>query len=445
MKSTRREFLGMTVAALAVPTLIPRDVMAQDGKPGANDRVNIAGIGVGRMGFGDMNTTHHIETAKVVGCADVFLPRAQDRAAKLGCNPDKDAVSDYREILDRKDVDAIITATPEQWRSLICIHAAQAGKHIFAEKPVSLTIAEGRLMVKAARKYNVKFSTGSMQRSMNPNYRGCKFIRDGGLGKITKVVAANYESPWFYDMKAEEIPAGLDWERWCGPAPLVAYHPELFIPRGKPGWLSFRPFSGGEMTGWGTHGFDQIQWALGMQETGPVEIIVTGDKLEAPTYDKPEDARRGNQLCNQPKLAYKYANGIVVKLGDDDGKEGNRGGGIFFGEKGKMEIWRNKVTANPQELVDQVNKIEVPELLTKKQGHDAQIRNWIDCIKFGRTPISDCEYAHRSASVCHMLNIARYVGHSLKWDPEKEVFDSADANAMLDRERRKGYELPSEI
>ena len=444
MKTSRRQFLGMTAAAIGVPLLIPRSVLAQDGKPGANDRVHIAGIGVGRQGTYDMDRAFRVETAKVVGCADVYLPRAQDRAKKWGCNPDTDAVSDYRKILDRKDVDAILTATPEQWRSLICIHAAQAGKHIYAEKPMSLTIAEGRLMVKAARKAGVVFQAGSMMRSLKIDYRSCKFIRDGGLGKISKVVAANYESPWFYNMKGVEVPAGLDWERWCGPAPLVPYHPELFIPRGKPGWLSFRPFSGGEMTGWGTHGLDKIQWALGMQHTGPVEIIVTGDKLEPPIYDKPETAKRGNGICCQPRLAFKYANGLVVKLGDDDGKEGNRGGGIFFGEKGKMEVWFNKVTANPNELVDEAGKIEVPELVAKEKelGHEAHIRNWIECIRFGGTPLDDCEIGHRTASLCHMLNIARYVGHSLKWDPEKEVFDSADANAMLDRERRKGYELP---
>lgn len=442
MKTTRREFMSMAAVAVAAPMIIPRSVMAENGTPGANDRIQVAGIGVGRMGSADMEIVKRNKVARIVGCSDVYLPRAQARCRNYGCNPDTDACLDYRQILDRKDVDAIVTATPEQWRSLICIHAAQAGKHIYAEKPMTLTIGEGRLMVKAARKAKIVFQSGSMQRSMRPNYLGCKFIREGGLGEIKKVVAANYESPWLYDMPAEKIYDGLDWDRWCGPAPLVAFNPNLYVPRGNPGWLSFRHFSGGEMTGWGTHGIDQIQWALGMQETGPVEIIVTGGKLDPPTYDKAENATRGNTLCSQPRLAFKYANGIIVKLGDDDGKESNRGGGIFFGSKGKMEIWRNKVSSNPKEMADDLMKNgEAPEGLN---GGDAQFRNWFECIKTGETPISDCEFGHRSASICHMLNIARYVGHSLKWDPEKEEFiNDAEANSWLNREHRKGYELPA--
>ncbi len=442
MKSSRRQFLGMTTALFACPIIIPGNVLAQDGNPGANERIGVAGIGVGRMGSADMSIVKGNRKAVIIGCSDVNLPRAQAQAKSYGCNPDTDAYSDYRKILDRKDVDAIVTATPEQWRSLICIHAAQAGKHIYAEKPMTLTVGEGRLMVKAARKANVVFQTGSMQRSMRPNILGCKFIREGGLGEISKVVAANYESPWLYDMPEEKIPAGLDWERWCGPAPLVAFNPNLYVPRGNPGWLSFRAFSGGEMTGWGTHGFDQIQWALGMQETGPTEIIVTGEKLELPTYSKPESNQRGNTLCSQPHLAFKYANGIIVKLGDDDGKQSNRGGGIFYGSKGKMEIGRNKVSSNPSELAAEL--LKDPSVPASCNGGQSHINNWLDCIKTGERPISDCEYGHRAASLCHILNIARYVGRSLKWDPEKEVFiGDAEANTWLNREHRKGYELPA--
>jgi predicted dehydrogenase len=287
-----------------------------------------------------------------------------------------------------------------------------------------------------------------MQRSMIPNYLGCKFIREGKLGKITEIISANYESPWIYGMPADPVPADLDWNMWCGPVEPVAFNKELFVPRGNPGWLSFRSYSGGEITGWGTHGFDQIQCALGMDDTGPVEIIVDGPKLEPPTYDKVEAMQRGNNLCSTPRLAYKFANGITVKLGvfeEKDGKlvktaEGNRGGAIFVGEKGKIEIFRNKITSNPKELAEDWLKENAD---FKMPSHTT---DWINCIYNGGTPIGELETGIRTASICHLLNIARYVGRSLKWDPVKEEFiGDAEANTWLKREQRKGFEVPAVV
>ena len=285
----------------------------------------------------------------------------------------------------------------------------------------------------AARRNNVVFQTGSQQRSMKENHLACEFIRNGELGEIKEVIAANYESPWLCNLPEQPIPEGLDWETWCGPTPVVPYNIDLFTPRAKPGWLSFRPYSGGEMTGWGTHGFDQIQCALGMDLTGPTEILVENgaSPLVPPTYDNAEDAKRGNEICSKPRLAYRYANGITVRLDN-----ANRGGGIFIGTKGKMEIFRGNVTSNPPELAQEVLKREF------KLNHD-HVDNWLSCILSGERPVSDIAIGRRSAAVCHLLNIARYLGRSLKWDPEKEVFIGDDeANAQLSRDPRKGYELP---
>jgi hypothetical protein len=185
------------------------------------------------------------------------------------------------------------------------------------------------------------------------------------------------------------------------------------------------------MTGWGTHGFDQIQWALGLDKTGPTEILVDGPALELPTYDEPESRDRGNRICSEPRLSYRYANGITVRLDN-----GNRGGGIFIGDKAKMEVFRGRLTSNPSELAEQLLK-ESPR---QNQSH---IGNWLECAVSGERPIADVEIGHRSASVCHLLNIARLVGRNLKWDPEAEHFIGDDeANAMLTRPVRKGYEWP---
>ena len=435
MRSTRRDFLksaasAALVASVASPTLISRSALADGTRPGANDRIGVAGIGVGRRGSEIFASAARNPKAQAICVADVWLPRAENIAKKHNCDA---AYQDYRRVLDRKDVDAVLTATPEHWRGLVCINACLAGKHVYGEKPITLTISEGALMEKAARKNNVVFQTGSQQRSQRQNYVGCEFIRNGGLGEIKEVIAANYESPWLCDLPAQPIPDGLDWETWCGPTPVVPYNIDLFTPRAKPGWLSFRPYSGGEMTGWGTHGFDQIQCALGTDLTMPTEIIVEegAEKLIPPVYSQAEDAKRGNELCSKPRLAYKYANGIIVRLGN-----ANRGGGIFIGEKGKMEIFRGNLKSNPPEIAE--------ELLKSERRDQDHVDNWLSCILTGERPISDIAIGRRSAAICHLLNIARYLGRSLKWDPDKEVFIGDDeANTYLSREPRKGYELPT--
>ena len=435
MRSTRRDFLktaasAALVAGVASPTLIPRSALADGTRPGANDRIGVAGIGVGRRGSEIFASAARNPKAQAICVADVWLPRAENIAKKHKCDA---AYQDYRRVLDRNDVDAVLTATPEHWRGLVCINACLAGKHVYGEKPITLTISEGALMEKAARKNNVVFQTGSQQRSQRQNYVGCEFIRNGGLGQIKEVIAANYESPWLCDLPAQPIPDGLDWETWCGPTPVVPYNIDLFTPRAKPGWLSFRPYSGGEMTGWGTHGFDQIQCALGTDLTMPTEIIVEegAEKLIPPVYSKAEDAKRGNEICSKPRLAYKYANGIIVRLGN-----ANRGGGIFIGEKGKMEIFRGNLKSNPPEIAE--------ELLKSERRDQDHVDNWLSCILTGERPISDIAIGRRSAAICHLLNIARYLGRSLKWDPDKEIFIGDDeANTHLSREPRKGYELPT--
>jgi predicted dehydrogenase len=429
-KQTRREWLTMATVAFAVPLFIPRTVFAQGKRPGANDRLGIAGIGVGRQGAPVLaNILRDKRTVPICIC-DVWKKRADEVAAKHGLSPEH-AYQDYRKVIERKDVDAIITATPEHWRSLICVPAALAGKHLYVEKPITLTVEDGKLMRAAARKTGIKFQCGSMQRSMVPNDLGCRLIREGKLGKIQEVIAANYESPWFYGMSADPMPEDLDWDLWCGPTEPVPFNKELFIPRGNPGWISFLPYSGGEMTGWGTHGFDQIQCALGMDETGPVEILVEGEKLAPPVYDKPESRDRGNKLCSVPRLAYRYADGITVTLDNSD-----RGGGTFIGEKGKVEISRNRVTSSPKELAEDYLKEHAEHRLPT---HEV---DWINCIYDGKTPIGDIETGLRTATICHILNIARYLGRSLKWDPAKEEFvGDSEANTWLKREHRKGFEI----
>ncbi|NQU26275.1 MAG: Gfo/Idh/MocA family oxidoreductase [Candidatus Nealsonbacteria bacterium] len=433
---SRRRFLRNSAAAtMAVPYLIPSGLLAAEGRPGPNDRIGIAGIGVGRQGGWKFLSASRYDISRPVAVADANLVRGKQIAKEA--SETTEVYQDYRKLLERKDVDAITTATPDHWRSLVCIHACQAGKDVYAEKPMTLTVREGRLMVQAARKYGRVFQTGSQQRSQAANRYGCELVRNGRLGKIHTVIGSNYPSPWECALPAQPVPAGLDWDLWCGPNELVPYHIDLCSPRTKPGWISFRPYSGGEMTGWGAHGLDQVQWALGMDASGPVEIWTEGPKFDPPTYTEPEGRGRGEKACRSPMVFFRYAGGVTLKLDN-----GNPGGAIFIGDKGKIEIFRGRVTSNPAGLVEE--PIRDDEIhLTKSDDH---MLNWLQCIKTRKKPIADVETGHRSATVCHLGNIARLVGRKLRWDPKKETFiGDAAANQYLDRPRRKPYEFPETI
>ncbi|HJN09874.1 MAG TPA: Gfo/Idh/MocA family oxidoreductase [Pirellulaceae bacterium] len=431
---SRRQFIQGSAAIVGAPYIIPSGVLAADGRPGANDKIRVAGIGIGRQGSGLMGQLAGQPDVQIVGIADVNLPRAEANTKKFG---GQFACQDYRRILDRKDVDAIVTATPDHWRALVSIHAAQAGKDIYAEKPMTLTILEGRRMAQAAHQYERVFQTGSQQRSQAANRYGCELVRNGRIGKITKVVGFNYPSPWNCQLPAQTVPDGLDWDMWCGPTELVPYNNDIYNPRAQPGWISFRPYSGGEMTGWGAHGIDQIQWALGMDESGPTDIWVEGTAFDPPTYTESTGRGPGEKRCAQPTIHYRYANGVELILDN-----GNPGGGIFHGEQGKIEIFRGRVTSNPAEIVKQ--PIRDDEIHLYKS--DDHMRNWLDCIKSRKRCIADVEIGHRSTTVCHLGNIARWLGRPLKWDPVKETFPGdKQANALIDRQRRKGYELPEVV
>lgn len=411
--------------------ILPSGILAANGQPGANDRIGIGFIGIGRRAGELLSELKSLSDAKVIVFADVNLPRAQENGTKLGAK----AVQDFRRVLEMKEVDAIITATPEQWRANICIPALQAGKDLYAEKPVTLTIHEGRLMVEATRKYNRIFQVGSQQRSNWIDQKVCEFLRDGGMGKVSKVVVPNYASPWFGNLPAQPTPAGIDWDLWCGPAPLVPYNLDLYTPRANPGWLSFRPYSGGEMTGWGSHGFDMVQYALGMDDSGPVEIWTEGPKWEPPTYDKSEAKKRGDDLAMRTKVFYRYANGVVMEPGEAPGF-----GGVFHCEKGTMRVDRGRCESDPEDIALDIRS-------KRPRGiNDGHMKNFVDCLKSRKKPNADIEIGHRSATVCHLGNIAREIGGKLQWDPKAERFTNSDAaNKLLDRERRKPWELPSKV
>jgi predicted dehydrogenase len=440
---SRRQFLNRgAAAALAgavVPSFIPSGILAAPGKPGANDRIGVGVIGMGRRAGELLGDKAGFSQAQLVGFADVNINRAKENAAKYG---NGFACQDYRKLLERKEVDAIITATPEHWRALTCIHACQAGKDVYAEKPMTLTILEGRRIAEAVKKYKRVFQVGSQQRTDWTDIEACKFVREGGIGKVKKVYSWNFPSPWECALPEQPLPEGLDWDLWCGPVEKVPYNKDLYLPRANPGWLSFRRYSGGEMTGWGAHGFDMVQSALGTDAGGPIEVWTEGPKFTPVTYTQVESKKRGDQTTNAPKVFFRYANDIIMEMVDKtpDGVKPPPFGGIFVGDKGTFTIDRGRISSDPEEVAIEIMK-------KRPKGYNSShIANWLNCIKSRKSPNAGVEIGHRSATVCHLGNIARWTGRNLKWDSVKEEFvGDAEANQYLDRERCKGYELPAKV
>lgn len=420
---TRRQFLGTAAGALAAPLILPRHLSAGAGQTGPNEKIRVGAIGVG--GRATLLLQQLPESAQLVALSDCNVSRAEEFKTKAG--GDWPIYQDYRKLLDRKDIDAVIVATGEFQRVLPCIHACQAGKDVYAEKPLTLYISEGRALVNAVRHYGRVLQVGSQQRSMEMNRVACELVRNGGLGKILEVRAINYGGPEASPadpFKGEEIPAGLDWNMWLNQAADRPFNPAWM------GWMRWKDFAGGEMTNWGAHGIDQIQWAIGADGTGPTELT--------PLSEGPNG-----------KVSMKYANGVQVNYIIDPGK-GPMGGAVFICEKGKLEVNRNKFTSNPPEIAKELEKkLDIVEEERKWSDNLAlwqakwHMQNWIDCIHSRKLPVADVEIGHRSVSVCHLANITRAIGQPLKWDPEQEQFvGNASANELVDRPRRKGFELP---
>ncbi len=412
-RSSRRSFLKRTAAA--APLLIAPDILGRGGRPPPSERIQVGFIGSGHRAR--LLMSQMPREGEIVAICDVDLTRCaralREKKARWR------VYQDYRKLLENPAIEAVVVPTTDHNRVLACIRACQAGKDIYAEKPLTLTIREGRALVNAVRKHGRVFQTGTQQRSMEMNRFACEFVRNGGLGKLLSVTGHNYTSPGTCDGRpGQPVPPKLDWDMWLGPTRFKPYNETI-----QRGWMGCRDYSGGDMTNWGAHGLDQVQWALGMDDSGPVEIRPVGTDANAP-------------------ISLRYQSGLVVKL---EMAAGPKGGAVFIGEKGRIAIDRNRFKATPSELVETPPPRQKAEIW-EGPGWQAKyhIGDWLECIKTRRRPVADVEIGHRSVTVCHLANIARQVGRTLKWNPVKETFlGDAIAEMHLDRPRRKGYELPA--
>ncbi len=421
----RRQFLRATsLATLTAPFLL-HTTRAASGRKGPNDRIIIGVIGTGKQGRYLTNNFLAMPNTQVVAVSDVDTTRRESTRKMVdefytikgnkeltGCVSYKD----FKELLARKDIDAVVIAAPDHWHAYIAIAACKAGKDIYCEKPLSLTIHEARAMVNAARKYDRVFQTGSMQRSSSEFRKACELVRNNRLGKIKQVIVDVGPPSVPCDLPEETMEPGLNWDLWLGPSPQRPYN-SVLSPRGVhdhfPNWRNYREYSGGMMTDWGAHHFDIAQWGLGMDDSGPVEII------------PPEDpkATRG--------VRYLYANGVEMIHGDS-------GGVLFIGTEGKILVNRGKFEATPAALGEEPlgdNAIR----LYKSYSHT---KDFLDCMRSRKKPICDVEIGCRSATVCHLGNLAYWNHRRLRWDPVKEQFiGDKQANEWLDRPKRAPWKV----
>jgi len=419
---TRRAFLKGATAAAAVPYFVPASALGRGGFKPPSERITMGFIGIGNMGGGHLRRFAGNKQVQIVAVCDVdaSVRKRSRETVEQGASEQREAgtfkgcteYNEFEKLLARPDIDAILMAPPDHWHAIIAIAAARAGKDIYCEKPLSLTVREAWAMVDGVRRYGRVFQTGSQQRSANNFRYACELVRSGRIGKLQTVhVRVGMPSQEKY-LPEEPVPEGFDWDRWLGPAPWQPYNSERASGSYSGGWRRIRDYSGGMMTDWGAHHFDIAQWGMGMDGGGPVEIIPPDGK----DYDT---------------LTYKYASGVTMYHGGDNGV-------LFTGTEGKVQVNRSYFRTWPERIGQEpIGPNDVH--LYKSPGHQ---QDWIDCIRTRRRPICDVVVGASSVTVCHLGNIAYWLGRPLKWDPVKrEIIGDEEASRWLDRPNRAPWRL----
>jgi len=424
-KINRRNFIGKAAAGAAAFSVIPGHVMGGKGYIAANDRINLGFIGTGKQIYTLLKNIGKCQgTVALAACdvykkkLDLFADAADKNNAGKGLNTKVDKYHYYRELLERNDIDAVVIATPDHWHAQIVADAAKAGKDIYCEKPLALTVAEGRAMVNATRKYDRVFQTGNMQRSWRDFRHAVELVRNGYIGEVREINVSVGEPVKQCDLPTQKVPEGLDWNEWVGPSLYRGYHEEL-APTDVKGpwawWRGYRNFGGGLITDWGAHMFDIAQWALDMDESGPVQFL-------PPTVPEEDSG-----------LTMIYENGVRVNH-KHWGTEDDSNAVQIIGTEGRIEVSRSFLRTFPNEKLAETELRAGDKRVYFSDNH---YQDWIDAVRKRTKPVSDVETGHRTASVCNVTNIAYELQRPLLWDPDKEQFNGDDfANLMVGRAYR---------
>ncbi|HZO90243.1 MAG TPA: Gfo/Idh/MocA family oxidoreductase [Chthonomonadaceae bacterium] len=416
---TRRQFLGRAAAVgagLAFPSIVPARALGRQEKVPASERITLGFIGVGGMGGGHLDAFRGDRQVEILAVCDVYEPNRSAAQNRVGTQCA--AYNDFRELLDRKDIDAVVIATPDHWHTRIAMSAAEAGKDIYCEKPLTLTIGEGRPLVNAVRRYGRVFQVGSQQRS-DANFRyACELVRSGKIGKLHTVRTGFGGGPQGGDPTPTDPPSGLDWSFYQGPAPVAPFQKDRFGFNFR--WFS--DYSGGILTDWGAHHNDIAQWGTGYELSGPTEVEGTGTFPTEGAFD----------TVLTYDITYTYPNGVKLICRND------QHGAKFEGTDGWVHVDRGFLEASPKELLEiKLGPNDVH--LYESPGHH---QDWLNCIRSRQKPICDVEIGVRSVTVCHLGNIAIRLGRKLQWDPAKERFvGDEEANRWLLRPYRAPWHL----
>ena len=472
---TRRNFMGRAAAIsgiITVPWIIPGSALGAGENVKSSERITVGLIGHGIMGRGHLRRLVGDRDIQVLAVCDVDRIRREDAKRVVdetytanrsnGTYSACTTYNDYRDLLSRSDIDAVVIVTPDHWHTLLAIDAAKAGKDIYCEKPISITVRQGRKLVDTVRRYNRIFQTGTQYRSIPTIRQVCNFVRKGGLGKVKQVftlwtkLGGFFGAPRFkpyrhlmdientgksyipldITLPAEEVPEGLDWDLWVGPALWHPYNPAYHL-NPSPGvvpWAFCEDFGVASSTWHHSHSADVIQYALGMEESGPVEFIhpSTGE---------------------YPTLTYRYSNGTLLHLVDnwemvkniykavpDNARLQGNFGGIFVGERGWITSMTTggPIEGGPDDIFEEMN-LKTRQVNAGENNHHA---NWFECIRTRRRTNCDAELGHRSASLGHLTIIAYKLKRSLKWDPVNEKFiNDETANRLLLRAMRSPWRI----
>ncbi|MCB9846633.1 MAG: Gfo/Idh/MocA family oxidoreductase [Phycisphaeraceae bacterium] len=424
---SRRRFMATTGAALAFPTIVRARSLGLGSAPAPSNRVTLGLIGCGGMGRSDLSSL--MPKAGVIALAVADPDRSHREAARAevlqrrraagDSSPACDAYNDYRDLLARPDIDAVIVGSPDHWHSLHVVHAAKAGKDIYGEKPLSLTIHEGRVMSDTIRQYGRVFQTGSQQRSDRLFRHACELVRNGRIGRVRRVTCGLPAGERTGNHPPFPVPDGFDYDMWLGPAPWEPYCEH----RTHYEFRHLLDYSGGKLTDWGAHHIDIGQWALGEMESGPTRISATG------TY--PQDG-----LWNAPvdyTVTATYASGVELIA-----TSSAENGVLFVGDDGWVFVTRGRIDAQPKALLSEVFLPREDRLEISNDHH----QNFLDCVRSRRDPIAPIEHAHRSISIAHLGNIALKLGRAITWDPPTEtIAGDPTASAMLSRPMRGPWRL----
>ena len=450
ISNSRRKFIKNAAILSVAPYIVPSSVF---GKNAPSNRINVGAIGTGRISrIHDLPGVWRHDFAQVTAVCDLDAKRAEDGKKLVNDYYTKkngspyDGVkmyTDHRELLNNKDIDAVIISTPDHTHAMIGVAAAKAGKHIYMQKPASLTIAEGRKISDVVQKTNIKFQIGSQQRSSEQFRYGAELVRNGRIGQLKKVYVGLPGDPAGGNKQEMPVPANFNYDMWLASTPEVYYTEDRVHPQsgyGRPGWLRCEQFGAGMITGWGAHHIDSAHWGMGMERSGPVEI-----------WGKAEFPKEGlwdvHGIFTTHAL---YNNGVEMIVSNElpNGIKFEGTNGWVFVSRGDYQV----TSSDPGAKGTQAKKIDAsdPKILTSVIGANEfhlpvstnHHGNWLESIRDNKQPIAPVEEAHRSCSACLLHHIAMKLNRKVYWDPAKEQFkNDAEANKMVSRPQRKAYAI----